>query len=143
MMKKLPHRNQKKIKRQALRAGSRIIVKEQRKYIDQIPGDRLNESGKDRVKRAVGVVTSKSNMYEGKVFVGPRYGGVKHVAPDAHWYEFGTDDRTTDSGEFRGRMQPTPFVRPSWDSKKREAVEETRRELVERTINEAVKLRKR
>lgn len=142
MLRKLPQRNQKKIKRGALRAGADVVRKEIRQAIDQIPNDRLRPSGKERFKKSVGIVTSKSTWWEGKVFVGPRYSGVKHIAPEAHLFEFGTDQRRTKSGESRGAIQPTPFVQPGWERSRRKAVEDTRRELVERTIQEAIKLRR-
>lgn len=142
MMKKLPKRNQKKIKRQALRQGGDVIREEQRKNIDQIPNENLGASGKERFKKSVGIVTSKSRLFESKVYVGPRYANVKHTAPDAHLIEFGTEDRYTKDGAYRGRIEATPFVRPAWEAKKRQAVEDTRRALVERTINEAKKLRR-
>lgn len=142
LMKKLPRSNQKRIKDRALRAGSRDLVLAMREHIDRIPPSRLSESGKRRISKSVGVVRSKTRLFEGKVFVGPRYAGVKHTAPDAHLFEFGTDMRTTESGASRGRIIPTPFVRPAWEAEKVQAVENIRQELVTMTIEEAVKLRK-
>ncbi len=142
LLKKLPKANQRKIKRGALRAGSRVVVKAQRENIDRIPNERLGQSGKRRFKKSVGVVTSKSRRHEASVYVGPRYSGVKHIAPDAHLFEFGTEDRFTEAGARRGRIKATPFVRPAWDAEKAEAVDQIRRELLERTLDEAVKLSK-
>lgn len=143
LMKVLPRSNARKIKRGALRAGGRPIVKQIREEIDAVPDHRLGKSGKDRFKRSIGVVTSKDRTFEGKVYAGPRYAGVKHTAPDFHLFEFGTDDRKTKDGRDRGRIEATPMVRPGWEKKRVEAVEVTRRELVERTIKEAEKLRRR
>lgn len=142
LLKKLPKSNQKRIKDRALRAGSRDLVKEMRLMISKIPPSRIGESGKKRISKSIGVVRSKTSMFEGKVFVGPRYSGVKNVAPDAHLFEFGTDERFTDEGEARGRIIPTPFIRPAWEAKKKQAVDNIRQELVDKTIEEAVKLRK-
>lgn len=140
MMKRLPYRNERKIKRGALRAGSREIVKSIREEIDQIPGDALGRSGKTRYKKSIGTETQKNKRSEAGVFVGARYTGAKNIFPESHLFEFGTAERTTSAGASRGRIRPQPAIRTGWDRSKRSAVDVTRIELVERTTDEARKL---
>ena len=140
MMKRLPDRNQKKIRRGALRAGARVVVLAIREEIGMIPDSQLSTSGKDRYKRSIGVETQKSKRYEGGVFVGARYKGVKHIFPEAHLFEHGTKQRVTTSGASRGRIRPNPANRRGWEKARKQAVDDTRRELVDRTIDEADKL---
>lgn len=142
MMKRLPERNSRKIKRGALRAGSREVVKAIREEIDRIPGDALRSSGKTRYKKSIGTETQKSKRSEAGVFVGARYKGVKHIFPESHLFEFGTAQRTTSTGADRGYIRPQPAIRNGWDFSKTDAVETTRREMVERTIEEVEKLLK-
>lgn len=139
-MKRLPYRNQRKIKRGALRAGSREVVTALREEIDRIPETSLSRSGKQRYKKSIGTVTKRSRRSEAGVFIGPRYRGVKNVFPEAHLFEYGTSQRTTRAGHERGRIKPQPALRKGWDKSRNAAVERTTTELVDRTIDEAQKL---
>jgi HK97 gp10 family phage protein len=45
------------------------------------------------------------------------YVGSSH--PLAHLFEFGTAERYTKKGAYRGYIQPMPFLRQAWDSQKK------------------------
>ncbi len=52
------------------------------------------------------------------VIVGVNY----RKAPQAHWMEFGTAERTTKSGANRGHVTPQPYMRPALATKRAEAI---------------------
>ena len=55
------------------------------------------------------------------------YVGSSH--PLAHLFEFGTAERYTKSGAYRGYIPPNPFMRQAWDSKKNISLSLLREEL--------------
>jgi HK97 gp10 family phage protein len=59
----------------------------------------------------------KNATASGEVRVGPRRrGGYKGFT--GHLNEFGTDERYTDDGAYRGQMTATPFAKPAFDQTK-------------------------
>jgi HK97 gp10 family phage protein len=55
------------------------------------------------------------------------YVGSSH--PLAHLFEFGTAERYTKKGAYRGYIPPMPFLREAWDSQKRVSLELLKDEL--------------
>lgn len=55
------------------------------------------------------------------------YVGSSH--PLAHLFEFGTSERYTKKGAYRGYIPPMPFLREAWDSQKRVSLELLKDEL--------------
>ena len=55
------------------------------------------------------------------------YIGSTH--PLAHLFEFGTAERVTKSGAYRGYIPPNPFMRQAWESKKKSALDRLGEEL--------------
>lgn len=81
---------------------------------------------RDAIYAAYGKETSPN------VIIGVNY----RKAPQAHWMEFGTEDRHTKAGANRGSVSPRPYMRPALFAKRAEAVSvmaEGYRELIERT----------
>ena len=65
------------------------------------------------------------------------YVGSSH--PLAHLFEFGTAERYTKSGAYRGYIPPMPFLRQAWDSKKKIALDRIGEEMW-RALEKAAKL---
>ena len=65
------------------------------------------------------------------------YVGSSH--PLSHLFEFGTTERYTKSGAYRGYIPPNPFMRQAWDSKKKIALSRLKEELW-RALEKAAKL---
>nr|MDA3835852.1 hypothetical protein [Spirochaetales bacterium] len=65
------------------------------------------------------------------------YVGAAHYL--AHLFEFGTAERYTKSGAYRGFIAPMPFLRQAWDSKKTVSLELLKEELW-KALEKAAKL---
>ena len=65
------------------------------------------------------------------------YVGSSH--PLSHLFEFGTAERYTKSGAYRGYIPPMPFMRQAWDSKKKIALDRIGEELW-KALEKAAKL---
>ena len=65
------------------------------------------------------------------------YVGSSH--PLSHLFEFGTAERYTKSGAYRGYIPPNPFMRQAWDSKKNISLSRLKEELW-RALEKAAKL---
>lgn len=125
-LKQLPAKFQKRIEKNALRAGARVIAKEAKTRVPVDTG---------ALKKSIRVVTGKTR--EGaRVYVTAGAGG-KHDAFYAHMVEFGTKAHFTQKGgatkvgQFAltkaeaGRhpgSRPQPFMRPAIDLKGEEAI---------------------
>jgi len=55
------------------------------------------------------------------------YVGSSH--PLAHLFEFGTSERYTKSGAYRGYIPPMPFMRQAWDSQKKVSLDLLKQEI--------------
>ena len=143
MMERLPERNQRKIKRGALRKGSRVVVLAIREEVKKIPSSALSESGKTRYAKSIGTETQKDRRHDAGTFIGARYKGVQNTFPESHLFELGTGERRTKDGQERGRIEPQPAIRRGWEKSRTKAVDTTRTEMVDRTVEEADKLMNR
>lgn len=72
------------------------------------------------------------------VYAGPTTPSAAH----AHLIEFGTADRYTKAGAYKGRVVPEPFMRPAWDAKKDQVLKIMRAELWAEMLKAVRKLRK-
>ena len=131
VLRQLPPSVEKRVVDGALRAGARVFRNE------------IATRAKHRVlKENVAVKTQskgqrKADPVRGDVFVGFRFPASKL----AHLFEFGTAPRFQKStGRFTGQIQPTPTVRPAFESKKNEVVKKTGQALGKGVEREAKKL---
>jgi hypothetical protein len=131
MLQHLPTSNAARIRRTALRKGARTLVASMREEVAKIPESSLSTSGKNRYKKSIAVFTKK-----GYAHVGPR----KKDMPEAHFFEFGTAQRTNKAGQNRGAIKPDGSLRRAFERSKVATVDAIAAELVTETIKEAVKL---
>ena len=121
-LKRLPGRVQKNVATGAIRAGASSIAKEAKKNLK--PHKRTGE-----IEKSIAVVRRKSNDKNRIVFsVVPRSskGGWK-----AHFLEFGTS-----------KMPPIPFLRPAYENKGPEAINEAKKYMQKRIPKEIEKAKK-
>ena len=78
-------------------------------------GVRLNRRQSGERRGANAHLKAKGTLVE--VFVGAGKGGAQ-----AHLIEFGTGTRSTKKGANRGQVQARPFMRPAWESHKRQVL---------------------
>lgn len=71
------------------------------------------------------------------VYAGPTYPAAAH----AHLIEFGTRDRYTRKGVYKGRVKAEPFLRPAWDAHKDTVLKTMRHELWSTLLAAARRLR--
>jgi len=95
ILKKLPQETQKKVVRNAVRAGAKLILQES---IQLAPYDLTRKSGTHLIDAIIVRRIRNTN----DVF---RIGTLARDAPHAHLLEFGTV-----------KMQPRPFLRPAVDN---------------------------
>ena len=95
ILKKLPQETQKKVVRNAVRAGAKVIAEE---AIQLAPYDLTRKSGTHLIDAIIVRRIRNTN----DVF---RIGTIARDAPHAHLLEFGTV-----------KMQPQPFLRPAVDN---------------------------
>lgn len=111
----LPKRTGKSVIRRVLKNAAEPVVRDAKQFAMDIREDGTLIEG-----IAIGSRLSKSQRKgrtkqgDVELFIGPG-----EQSPLAHLFEFGTADRYTESGAFRGRMQPQPFMRPAWEKNKR------------------------
>ncbi len=83
----------------------------------------------ERLAESIKVGTSLKKSQRGRVDRSrvTVYVGSSH--PFSHLFEFGTAERFTKSGAYRGFIPPMPFMRQAWDSNKKVALNRLREEL--------------
>jgi HK97 gp10 family phage protein len=140
LLEELPKRVERKVTKKALRRAGNVVRDGMRAEVDTIPY--LSASGKKRLKLATKPVFPKGSRGKKEVAVGAVYKGQKNIAPDAHWYELGTDERFTKSGASRGRIEMSPFMRPGYEKTKEKALVEMAKAFTEEIEAEAVRLAK-
>lgn len=81
-----------------------------------------------------------SKKYPGGVWSGVRRDKFKGWM--GHWYEWGTSERRTKQGSYRGKITATPFIRPAWDSTKG-IVSKSYTETINKAIVKAIARKKK
>lgn len=140
LLEELPKKVERKVTKRALRQAGNVVRDGMRAEVDSI--GYLSSNGKKRLKLATKPVFPKGSRGRKEVAIGAVYKGQKNIAPDAHWYELGTDERFTKSGASRGRIEMSPFMRPGYEKTKMQALEEMREIYLEEIEAEANKLAK-
>lgn len=89
------------------------------------------------IRDDIGVI-SKPLKYPKSIMVGLRYrkGAISNLA---YAFEYGTVDRYTKKKEFRGKLQPRPWFRPTVDSMRGKIVTDMRNELAKIVQNKLKK----
>lgn len=73
------------------------------------------------------------------LYVGPVQQDGSH-APHAHFIEFGTGERSHESGKSVGSVMADPFLRPAWDMNTAGMLARLRKEVwgeIEKTVERA------
>lgn len=140
MLKRLPRRNQRKIKITAAAKGARVISNRIKQNVRAIPEATLTASGRERFAKSIAVRKTIKTETNSWVQIGPRYRGGKNQFPEAHLFEFGTTMRSKKKGGSTGRIAPTGVIRKAWDETKRQAVQSASEHLLSETLKEAEKL---
>lgn len=85
------------------------------------------------IRDDIGVI-NKPNKYPRSIMVGLRYtkGARSNLA---YAFEYGTEDRYTKKKQFRGRMQPGPWFRPTVDRMRSQIVTNMKNELSKIVLN--------
>jgi len=123
-MEKLPTLSMKKgVVRNALKKAALPVKEAAQSNAQRLPFD------SEKIANSMKVSTSLKKSQRGKqdrsrvtVYVGSSH-------PLSHLFEFGTAERYTKSGAYRGYIPPTPFMRQAWDSKKKIALDRIGEEL--------------
>ena len=89
------------------------------------------------IRDDIGVI-SKPFKYPKSIMVGLRYrkGAISNLA---YAFEYGTVDRYTKKKEFRGKLTPRPWFRPTVDSMRSKIVTDMRNELAKIVQNKLKK----
>ena len=138
LLAKLPTESmQKAAVRNALKRAGKPIAEAAQDNARSLPVDA------EKVAKSIKVSTSLKRSQRGridrsrvKVYIGAR-------SPLAHLFEFGTSDRYSKEGYYRGMLQPLPFLRPAWDAGKGVALDILRKELWLEIQKAARRLRKK
>jgi HK97 gp10 family phage protein len=113
-LQELPKATARNVMRRILKARGKPIAEAARKHVPVDQGDlkdsiAVSTTLSKRQKR----MHRKPDKDDVEVYVGPG------PHPQAHWLEFGTDERTHASGKSVGDVPKKPFMRPAWDSQRR------------------------
>lgn len=119
----------KKIRVDSLKEGAKVVRGDVKDEIDRIPDEDLRQSGKKRFKKSLSIQQRSKRRDFGEVAVGPAFSGKKYVAPDFHLFEYGTNERITDEGESRGRIEPIGMFRKGWKKSRDKAMARVAQEL--------------
>lgn len=119
----------KKIRMDSLKEGAKIVRADVKDEIDRIPDDELRQSGKKRFKKSLSIQQRSNRRNFGEIVVGPAFSGKKYVAPDFHLFEYGTNERVTDDGASRGRIDPIGMFRKGWEKSRDKALATVAQEL--------------
>lgn len=89
------------------------------------------------IRDDIGVI-SKPNKYPRSIMVGLRYqkGARTNLA---YAFEYGTVDRYTKKKQYRGKLEPTPWFRPTLDSMRGQIVTNMKNELAKLVQNKLKK----
>jgi len=133
-LEKLPTLSMKKtVVRNALKKSALPIKEAAQANAQRLPFD--SEKIADSMKVSTSLKKSQRGRADrSRVTV---YVGSSH--PLSHLFEFGTAERYTKSGAYRGYIPPNPFMRQAWDSKKNIALSRLKEELW-RALEKAAKL---
>ena len=99
-LKRLPEKVDRRVMRKVVRAGSAVLLREAKRLTPVVTGN-LKKGWKRRFSRSNDPVA---------------WAEVLNVANHAHMVEFGTGQRFTESGEYRGIMPASPFLRPALEA---------------------------
>ena len=89
------------------------------------------------IRDDIGVI-SKPNKYPRSIMVGLRYqkGARTNLA---YAFEYGTVDRYTKKKQYRGKLEPTPWFRPTLDRMRGQIVTNMKNELAKLVQNKLKK----
>lgn len=132
----MPRNDLKQLAKDLKKANDKLRYAEIREKVLIPEADILNDQLRtaapaEFIRVGLGVI-SKPGRYPLSVAVGIDYSKGAFAANLAYAFEYGTDDRYTKSGYFRGRLTPTPFFRPTVDA--------NRNQIVTNVINRLSKL---
>jgi len=89
------------------------------------------------IRKDIGVI-NKPNKYPRSIMVGLRYteGAKSNLA---YAFEYGTVDRYTKAKQYRGKLQPGPWFRPTVDSMRSQIVTNMKNEMTKIVQNKLKK----
>lgn len=116
ILRELPKSVQRKALLRALRAGAKPILDDARSRVQS-----------ETVRRALGVVVTRSGQtgHQAALQVTPRRGGARGTPTNLPlWIEYGTNPRfQKTTGRYTGAMPARPYLRPAFDTKRRQALD--------------------
>lgn len=132
----MPRNDLKQLARDLKKANDKLRYAEVREKVLLPEADKLNDQLRAAapatfIRVGLGVI-SKPGRYPLSVAVGIDYSRKAFAANLAYGFEYGTVNRYTKNGQFRGRLKPTPFFRPTVDA--------NRNQIVTNVINSLSKL---
>lgn len=134
-LRELPKATAKNIIRRILKKRGEPIAEAARKHVPIDEGDLKNSIAvSTKLSKRQKRMHRKPDPNDVEVYVGPG------PHPQAHWLEFGTDERTHASGKSVGDVPKKPFMRPAWDSQRRGVLVGIRQDLWTEIKNAADRL---
>lgn len=138
LFKELPESVTRNVLLNTGRKALQPVVKEAKSTVRSQSSDSGDLAKSIRVStRAKNARRKKAGEYT--VYAGPSTPQGAH----GHLIEFGTADRYTKTGAYRGRVAPEPFLRPAWDANEFKVLKIMREEIWQQLKKQAARLRQR
>lgn len=119
--------------RKHLRKGGNVIAAEAK-----LNAQTVDTTGE--LTSALGVINNPEDV--SGVILGPRRSKKFRQGYFAHLYEFGAAPHLTRPGVSHPGIKATPFLRPAWELKKKEALQKIR-EGLQKEVNNTLTIRRR